>query len=86
MLVSWVMYIFKNYNILVHCQFHNSKNTMKIGGFSLKKMPKNCRLSLQPNLILAHQTSIFIIKYEVLGPYEEAIKKIAMCGNPAGTC
>ena len=49
-------------------------------------MPKNCWLSFHPNLILAHQTSIFIIKYEVLGPYEEAIKKIAMCGNPAGTC
>ena len=52
----------------------------------MKKMPKNCRLSFQPKLILAHPTSIFIIKYEVLGPYEENSKKIATWGNPMGTC
>ena len=76
----------KLHKFWVPCQFHNSKNTLKIEGFSQKKMPKNCRLSFHPNLILAHQTSIFIIKYEVLGPYEEASKKIAMWGNPARTC
>ena len=54
--------------------------------FSLKKMPEKRRLSFQPNLILAHPTSSFITKYEVLGPFEEASKKIAMLGNPVGTC
>ena len=49
-------------------------------------MPKKCRLSFQPNLILTQQTSIPIIKFEVLGAYEEVSVKIAMWGNPAGTC
>ena len=49
-------------------------------------MPKNCRLSFHQNLILTQQTSIPIIKFEVLGAYEEDSVKIAMWGNPAGTC
>ena len=49
-------------------------------------MPKNCGLSFHPNLILTQQTSILIIKFEVLGAYEEVSTKIAMWGNPMGTC
>ena len=49
-------------------------------------MPKNCRLSFHQNLILTQQTSILVIKFEVLGAYEEVSAKIAMWGNPTGTC
>ena len=49
-------------------------------------MPKNCRLSFHQNLILTQQTSIPIMKFEVLWAYEEVSAKIAMWGNPMGTC
>ena len=62
------------------------KNTVKKQDFSYKKMPENCRLSFCPNLILTQQTSIFIIKFEHFRAYLELCKKIAMLGNPAGTC
>ena len=62
------------------------KNTVKKQDFSYKKMPKNCRLSFCLNLILTQQTSIFIIKFEHFRAYLELCKKIAMSGNPAGTC
>ena len=62
------------------------KNTVKKQDFSYKKMPENCRLSFRPNLILTQQTSIFIIKFEHFRAYLELFKKIAMSGNPAGTC
>ena len=59
---------------------------MNIGDFLFQKMPKNCRLSFHQNLILTQQTNILIIKFEVLGAYEEVSAKIAMWGNPMGTC
>ena len=59
---------------------------MNIGDFLFQKMPKNCRLSFHQNLILTQQTSIPIMKFEVLWAYEEVSAKIAMWGDPEGPC
>ena len=85
-LVFRAMYNFKNYKFGVPRHHDKSSNSNKIGQNSLKKMPENCRLSFCPNLILTQQTSIFIIKFEHFRAYLELCKKIAMLGNPAGTC
>ena len=85
-LVLWVLYNFKNHKFWVPRHHDKSSNSHKIGQNSLKKMPKNCRLSFHPKLILTQQNSIPIIKFEVLGAYEEVSAKIAMWGSPLGTC
>ena len=77
---------FQKLQFWVPWHLQSSRNRMKIGHFSWKKMPKNCRLSFHPNLIVTQQTNIFIIKFGLFCAYFELFKKIAMCANPTGPC